>query len=145
MEDLNGLLDLRTKLDAWGRIAIIKFQNKLRKLDIGVTDELFNSFEHKVQQTQSEVLGIAIKFRMYGRYRDMNVGRGLGAHERAHNNINRGAARRNGANVQYVNRSSKKWYNKTKMSQIYRLRDLLGEDLGNSISRHIADSLNQTS
>lgn len=134
MEGLESTIGLKEKLDKWGKITIKVWQDTMRKNGIGVTGELAESFQEKVQQQQNDVMGIALKFKMYGRFRDMQVHKGVKAYERNQNNANRTAARRYGANVNYSNSAKKRWYNKPKMSQIYKMREILGIDLGQGIS-----------
>lgn len=131
------MLDLKSKLQKWGQITIKIWQENLEKQGIGVTGELAKSFQEEVKSQQDEVMGIAMTFKMYGRFRDMQVHRGVKAHERSLNNSNRTAAKRYGANVNYSNSAKKRWYNKPKMAQIYRMREILGIDLSVGISDQI--------
>lgn len=134
MAGLNELLDLQNKLQKWGEITIKVWRDNLKKQGIGASGDLANSFEEKVQGAQSEAMAIALKFKMYGRYRDMQVHKGVKAYERNQNNANRADAKRYGARVAYSNSAKKRWYNKPKMAQIYRLREILGVDLGTAVS-----------
>lgn len=143
MRELNQILDLKTKLEKWGQIMIKVWQENLDKQGIGVSGELRNSFQEQVQQQQSEILGIAMKFKMYGRFRDMQVHRGVKAYERNQNNANRIGATRYGANVGYRSTTKKRWYNKPKMAQIHRMREILGIDLGTGISDEISSIANE--
>lgn len=142
MKDLHKILEIKGKLDQWAQITIGKFQKELRRQKIGVTDELYNSFVAQVQQEHDELLGIVLKFKFYGRLRDMGVGRGLIAHARGLNRADRAGAAV-GANVSFINRRPKKWYNKTKMSQVYRLKEILGSDMGRDASAYVTDAFNE--
>lgn len=142
MQTIQNRINIKEKVDAWAKITIEKFQASLKKKGIGVTDDLYNSFVKQVNGSRDEMVSVMIKFNFYGRLRDMGVGRGLSAHERSSNSTNRRGARL-GAQVSYTSRSPKKWYNKTKTSQLYRLREILSEDLGRESTAMIIDGFNQ--
>jgi hypothetical protein len=142
METLQDRMDLRKKVDEWADITIEKFQKSIRKQGIGVSNELIDSFTKQVITDRDEMVGMLIKFKFYGRLRDMGVGRGISAYERTGNAANRRGAS-TGANVSYVNRKPKKWYNKTKASQLYRLREILGQDISKEATTYINDSFRQ--
>ncbi len=134
MSNLDEMLHLRSNLEKWGQITIKRWQENLDKQGIGSSGELAKSFQQKVQGSQANVLGIALKFKMYGRYRDMSVHKGVKAFERNQNDANRIGATRDGANVHYSNSPKKRWYNKPKMAQIHRMREILGIDMGQAMS-----------
>jgi hypothetical protein len=138
MADLNEILDLRDKLQKWGQIMIKVWQDNLQKKGINASGELARSFEEKVRGQQADAMAIALKFKMYGRFRDMGVGKGVKAYERNQNAANRSAARRYGAKVSSTNITAKRWYNKPKMAQIYKLREILGIDLGTAVSDELS-------
>ncbi|HEX8607486.1 MAG TPA: hypothetical protein VF679_02470 [Pedobacter sp.] len=142
MSTIHDRINLRGKLDQWAKFTIEKFQKSLRKQGIGITDDLYKSFEKKITVDRDDMVALMIKFNFYGRLRDMGVGRGINAYERASNNSNRQGSR-SGAKVSYVNRRPKKWYNKTKTAQLYRLREILSEDIGRETTAHIVDAFNQ--
>ncbi|WP_285055120.1 hypothetical protein [Pedobacter ginsengisoli] len=138
----NSLFDqmqIRGYVQGWAKLTIERWQKELRKKKIGVTDELYNSFKDQVQSQQGELLGILFKFLQYGRFRDMNVGRGLKAYERGTNKQMRTAAKRYGANVSYVNRTEKRWLNRPKMAEIYRLRELLADKMSETVLKNISE------
>lgn len=142
MQTIHERINLREKLDKWAEITIEKFQASLKKKAIGVTEDLYNSFVKQITGSRDEMVSAMIKFNFYGRLRDMNVGRGLSAHERSSNQTNRRGARL-GAQVNFVRRTPKKWYNKTKTAQLYRLKEILSEDLGHDATAMIVDGFNQ--
>jgi hypothetical protein len=142
MESFQDRMDLRKKVEEWADITIQKFQKSIRKQGIGVSNELIDSFTKQVITYRDEMVAMLIKFKFYGRLRDMGVGRGISAFERTGNAADRRGARA-GANVSYVNRKPKKWYNKTKTAQLYRLREILGEDIGREATSYINDAFNK--
>lgn len=123
--------------DGWAKVTIEVWQKELRKRKIGVTDELYNSFKSQVQRNQQELLTILLKFKFYGLFRDMGVGRGLKAYERGTNKANATAVRQYGSDLRYTKRSPKKWLNKKKMGQVYRLRELLAERMNTVVSENV--------
>lgn len=50
----------------------------LRRYEVGVTEELYNSVRSKVYQMAGYMLGYELNFLVHGRFRDMGVGRGRG-------------------------------------------------------------------
>lgn len=137
MSNLDEMLHLRSNLEKWGQITIKLWQENLDKKGIAASGDLAKSFEQKVHGSQADTMGIALKFKMYGRFRDMQVHKGVKAFERNQNDANRIGATRDGANVNYSNSPKKRWYNKPKMSQIYRMREILGIDMGQAMSEQL--------
>lgn len=125
-------------VDDWAKYTIIEFQNQLKKKKIGVTGELFRSFKKQLQMNGGDVGAVMVKFLMYGRFRDMGVGYGMKAYERKTNKANLIAAKRYGANVSYSSRQPKRWYNKTKTSQTFRLQELLVAEMGDNIRQWVS-------
>jgi hypothetical protein len=138
-------INVRGMVDAWARYTIDAWRKELRKKKIGETDELYRSFSHQLQRNQAELLGVLLKFKFYGRFRDMGVGSGVSAHERKTNSANMLAKKRYGADVQSVGRKPAKWFNKIKTAQSHRLREILAEKAGITISTSVADILNNSS
>lgn len=136
-------VDLNTYLDRWAALTIEKWQEQLASKNIGVSFELKRSFEKHIQATGEDAARIALKFKMYGRFLDMGVGRGLRANERASNNFNR-AGRRLGANVRVVGRRPKRWLNKTAARETYRLSELLNSRATQTIIENFNNTNNIT-
>lgn len=128
----------RSTVEAWARIAIIKFQKAIESKKIIDTRHLFNSFKKELRDNGGDVQAVLLKFAMYGRYRDMGVGRGMKAYERKTNKANLIAAKSYGANVSYVSRQPKRWYNKTRIRETLKLQEILIRDLGNDISKWVS-------
>jgi len=117
---------IRGFVDGWANYTIEKWQKELRKKGIGISNELYNSFQKEVQVRGGEIVAINLKFLMYGRFVDMGVGNGVKAYERSSNSTARTAARRYGVQSYHVNRGPKRWMNKIKAAQTYRLSEILG-------------------
>lgn len=135
--DLKSLVPQKL-VDDWALIAIDRFQQSLKKRKIGITGELFNSFKRQLLLSGGDVGAVIIKFLMYGRFRDMGVGNGVKAYERQTNKANLIAAKRYGADVSYTSRQPKRWYNKVRMAQTYKLQELLSSEMGDNIREWIA-------
>jgi len=128
----------RDTVEGWAHYAIVAFQEALDKKKIGVTRQLYNSFKRQLQGSGGDVQAVILKFFMYGRFRDMGVGRGMKAYERASNKANLIAAKRYGADVPHSRRQPKRWYSKTRWAQQLRLGELLARDMGEEITGWIA-------
>lgn len=135
--DLKSLVPQKL-VDDWALIAIERFQQSLKKKKIGVTGELFDSFKRQLLLTGGDVGAVIIKFLLYGRFRDMGVGNGVKAYERKTNKANLIAAKRYGADVSYTSRQPKRWYNKIRIAQTYKLQELLISEMGENIREWIA-------
>lgn len=131
--DLHNKIELKGMIDSWSRIFVTKLQDELKKKKIVDTGALMRSIQRQLQQSGDGVHGVIIKFHMYGRFVDMGVGNGLRAYERQFNKPNMAAVKRYGANLDYVSRKPRRWFNKRKMAEIYRLRELLQRDLENAV------------
>jgi hypothetical protein len=138
-------INIRGLVDGWARYTIQRWQQELRKKKIGITDELYNSFTHQVQAESTELTGVLLKFKFYGRLRDMGVGKGVKAYEVKNNVANMMASKRYGANVHSISRKPGKWFNKIKTHESHRLREILAEKAGIAISTSMADMLNNSS
>lgn len=145
MSNLSQTLDLRIKLEKWAKITIKRWQETLEKRKIGESGDLSKSFEDKVYGETADTLAVTLKFLQYGRYRDMMVHKGVKAYERNQNDANRQAATRFGAKVSYIKGPKGRWYNKPKMSQIHKMREILGIDLGHAMSEQMDQIANEIS
>jgi len=125
-------------VDEWAVIAIKAFQESLQKKKIGISGALFNSFKRELVANGGDVAGVLIKFAMYGRFRDMGVGRGMKAYERKTNKSNLIGAKQYGANVSYSRRQGKRWYPKVKAHETMKLQEILVRDLGVNIGQWLS-------
>lgn len=126
---LHERIEMRGMIDGWLRLFIVKLRNELKVKNIGQTGALARSIAGQLRSNGNNVSEVLAKFSMYGRFIDMGVGRGVAAYERQSNRENRNASSRYGANVNFVGRKPKRWLNKRKMAEIYRLRELLAEQM----------------
>lgn len=126
---LHERIELRGMIDGWLRLFIVKLRNELKVKNIGQTGALARSIAGQLRSNGNNVSEVLAKFSMYGRFIDMGVGRGVAAYERQTNRENRNASTRYGASVGFSSRKPKRWLNKRKMAEIYRLRELLAEQM----------------
>ncbi len=137
-------LQFDKEINQWASIAIERLQKEIRKKKIGVTDNLYRSFEKEVQKSGGNVQAVFIRFAMYGRFRDMGVGNGMKAFERKSNKKNLIASKRYGADVTYSRRQPKRWFNKPKMAQIYKLREILAKSMGDAVVTNLKEGMGNT-
>ncbi|MFD2163656.1 hypothetical protein ACFSJU_14700 [Paradesertivirga mongoliensis] len=143
-KSLHDKINIRGEVDQWSRYTIERFQKSIRQKKIGKSGALERSFGRKMQSSGGELHEVSISFLMRGRFRDMGVGRGLKAYERNSNKASQLGAKV-GANVSYVHRAPKRWLNKTKMSQVYKLNEILGKSTGKSVGTLVSDGMSSTS
>lgn len=132
-EALHDKIELKGVIDAWSRIFVVKLQEELKKKKLVDTGALLRSIKKQLLQSSDGVYGVMVRFHMYGRFVDMGVGNGLAAHERKGNKPNMEAVKRYGANLDYVSRKPRRWLNKRKMAEIYRLREILQSELQDAV------------
>lgn len=128
----------------WAEITIERWKSAIKDKGIGVTQSLINSFKHELSISGNDVKVVTLRFNFYGRFRDMGVGRGLKAYERGTNKRNLIGAKRYGANVAYIGRQPKKWYNKVKQAETYRLGELLATAEGKRLIQNIEADFSNT-
>lgn len=109
----------------WLDITIQRFKRKLKRLGIGKSNDLYNSFAGNViANAPDDVRRIDLEMLFYGRLVDMGVGKGVSIADVKENarplNRMRGAPRR----------KPKKWYSPTKTAEIKSLLELLAENYG---------------
>ena len=98
---------------AWADIVINKWKDKIEKLQVHDTWELFHSFENEVMaNANGDPEKIAFSFLYYGKFPDMGVGRGTPISQ---------------AGSPGTHYEPKRWYGPIFYSQVRKLADLLGE------------------
>ena len=137
-------INIRGYVDGWARVTIELWKKQLRKKRIGITKELENSFQKELKLKGTELAEVVIKFKMYGRFLDMGVGKGISANERGSNRQNRNASRAYGARVSFSSRRDKRWLNKIKTAQSYRLSELLAQRSSETVIQDFNNTNNVT-
>ncbi|VXC44323.1 hypothetical protein [Sphingobacterium multivorum] len=128
-KSLHERIEFRGILSDWLRIFLEKLRRELKLKNIGKTQALSNSIKGELLRNGGDISAVLAKFSMYGRFVDMGVGNGVKAYERKSNSADRTAAKRYGAIVSYSSRKPKKWINKRKMAEVYRLSEILAESV----------------
>lgn len=130
---LHNKIELKGVIDSWSRIFVVKLQDELKKKKIVDTGALLRSIKKQLLQSSDGIHGVIVRFHMYGRFVDMGVGNGLKAYERKFNKPNMDSVKRYGSNLDYVSRKPRRWFNKRKMAEIYRLREILNSELSDAV------------
>jgi hypothetical protein len=103
--------DIRLTAEAFAKIVIERWEQKVMAMKINRTGKLINSFHQFVQtQASGNVDFILFTFEFYGKFVDMGVGRGIKTEE-----------------VQFSLRKPRRWYSKVFYSQVIKLKDILKE------------------
>jgi hypothetical protein len=144
MAEIHNKISTKGAVDAWARITIERFKKELTKKNIRKSGALERSFTRELDLAGGDVQAVTIKFLMYGRFRDMGVGSGVSANERFTNKQNLIAGKSYGSDLDYARRQPKRWFNKPKMAQIYRLREILASHLQTQVTNVVSTSLNET-
>ncbi|MNK47600.1 hypothetical protein D3C87_664120 [compost metagenome] len=135
-------INIRGYVEGWAKMTIEIWKKELRKKKIGISRELEASFSEKVWSRASDVLNTQLKFSNYGRYVDMGVGKGLKAYERGTNRQNYNDQKRYGLKLGASRRKAKRWLNKIRTHQIYRLSELLSKKASQQIISDFATTQN---
>ena len=115
-------LDLRLTVEAWAEITIKNWLDKIIRLNVIRSRDLFNSFSmHIYTNSGGDPTKIEFAFLYYGKFIDMGVGRGapLGSGQR----------------------KAKRWYNKQFGKEIARLREIMGEKYAEKAAFAVVDAL----
>lgn len=101
--------DLGITVDAWAKIVIERWEQKIMNMGIRKTGRLLNSFQHFINtQAGGNPDKIVFAFEYYGKFVDMGVGRGVKLEA-----------------VESSTRRAKPWYSKTFWSQFEKLKELM--------------------
>lgn len=115
----------------WLRISIERFQKAIEKSGVGMERKnLFNSFISSIEKDSDGMVQRAlIRFKFYGRYVDMGVGRGVPIGSRAAK-MDYYKYRNNKGQLLNYGRKPKKWYSKTLAAQSKKLSELMSQHFG---------------
>ena len=124
--------DLKLTLDAWAKIVIDIWENKLIQKDANHSHSLINSFAHHiVTNAGGDVERIEFAFNYYGKFVDMGVGKGVTFE-------NYDTMRMQGLTT----RKKKSWYKGTWYMQVEKLVELLEEKFERKAAIAITEGLN---
>ncbi|MFE2861629.1 hypothetical protein [Sphingobacterium multivorum] len=131
---LHERIQVRGIISGWLNLFITKLRRELRLKNISATGALERGIVGQMLRNGLDISEVLTKFAMYGRFVDMGVGKGVKAYERHTNRENRIGAERYGARVGYQPRRAKKWLNRRKMAEVYRLREILAEKIAGQLT-----------
>jgi|GEM_PF-2174871 len=129
----------RDVAEAWLKFTIEHFQANLKRLKIGVTNELRDSFQGTlVSAAGGDELKLRIAYAIQGMYVDMGVGRGMGAGVtkaggRDEKNRDFHELRNSRGQLHRHERRAKRWYGKQMAFDSKRLAELVNELWGTSL------------
>lgn len=125
---LKPYLDLA---DEWAKRTDALLHANLKKLNIGITDELYSSLQHQVYQKGADIVGIDISFLLRGRFVDMGAGAGY----------KKGAFEGIQSNREKLTRKPKKWYSKTFYGRLNALMGVTGASVSETAVQAIIQPL----
>lgn len=103
--------DIRLTAEAFAKIVIERWEQKIMRLNVIQSGKLLNSFASFVgTQANGNLNFIQFTFEYYGKFVDMGVGRGVKKEE-----------------VEFSNRKPKQWYSKIFFSQVLKLKEIMVE------------------
>jgi hypothetical protein len=119
----------------WTKRTETLLKSQIKKLNIGVTDELYESIKGKVIEKGMDMIQSDFSFLQEGRFVDMGVGRGRKIESQKGNGeiisgINKGA------------RKPKKWYSKTFFGRLYALQGVMGANISEQAVGAVLNPLN---
>lgn len=116
--------DLRVTLEAWADIVLELWQEKIDRLNIGVSWQLVDSLvQHIISEAGGNISMIEFAFKYYGKFVDMGVGNGVDLGSVGDLQTERRLVGKETGN----RRRPKPWYNKTLYAQTQRLVEILAE------------------
>lgn len=126
---------------AWARMMITIWQDKIIMMDVHDTGALLNSFQHELQfNSNGDVTKIVFAFLEYGRMVDMGVGRGMNA------GIKRGQSsysdyRNDIGQLTGFARKNKNWYTRPYFHSVKVLTEKIAEMYGEQFQAIIQESM----
>ena len=122
-----GQPDKRKYYDAWAKMMITIWEDKIIKLNVRDTGELLSSFEMHVEAAANgEVAKIVHTYNYYGRMVDMGVGRGVSKADSGQGSGGR----------------AKPWYNKSYYHSVKVLSEKTAELYGEQFQAVMFEALN---
>lgn len=112
-------------LDAWAKITIEIWLDKIKELNINDTESLAQSFvQHVIANSSGDTARIEFAFNYYGRMVDMGVGQGVKKEE-----------------VFTSNRNPKPWYSSTFLLEVKKLANILADQYGHQSNLIVVNSI----
>jgi hypothetical protein len=126
----------------WLSITIERWRANLKKLKIGSTQELYQSFQGQVVGSADTELKVRLSYAFYGMYVDMGVGRGMGAGVKKENADYRRFRNDKGKLHRHV-RKAKVWYSRQISREQKALAELMSASTGRILITAIASAAPQ--
>lgn len=137
------MVNINDAVRGWAEVAIDRFHEAMDTYEIGKLDgELWRSLTYELVQAGGDIERVIIKFKKYGRFVDMGVGRGVPVGARGTQAFSR-SREANGRLRQY-GRKAKPWYSTTKTREAAILRQILVRDYGINTLASIESAFTQT-
>lgn len=126
----------------WIRISIERFRANIKKLRIGSTGELLNSFHGELLSSAgSDELKIRLAYAVQGMFVDMGVGRGMGAGITKGQGADYNRLRNSRGKLQRHERRAKRWYSRQMSRESKALAELYSELVGRTMITSVATGL----
>jgi len=120
--------------EAWLKYSIEHFRANLKRLKIGVTHELDQSFTGSlVSAAGGDELKLRLTYAIQGLYTDMGVGRGMGAGVTKDQGRDYRELRNDRGQLHRHQRRQKRWYSKQMAFEGKRLAELISELYGKTM------------
>jgi hypothetical protein len=125
----------------WLAISIERFRANIRKLRIGSSQELFNSFVGSlVSSAGADQLRLRLAYAIQGMYVDMGVGRGMGAGVTKESADYR-RLRNDSGKLKRHERKAKKWYSRQMSHETKALAELYSDLVGRTMITSLESGL----
>lgn len=125
--------------EAWLKYSIEHFRANLKRLRIGVTGELDQSFTGDlVSAAGGDELKLRLTYAIQGVYVDMGVGRGMGLGVTKDQGADYRRLRNDRGQLQRHQRRAKRWYGKQMAFEGKRLAELVSELYGKTMIASVA-------
>jgi len=120
--------------EAWLKYSIEHFRANIKRLKIGVTDELDQSFAGDlVSAAGGDELKLRLTYAIQGMYTDMGVGRGMGAGVTKAGGRDYNELRNERGQLHRHQRRAKRWYSKQMAFEGKRLAELVSDLWGKTL------------
>jgi hypothetical protein len=136
----------RDVAEAWLKYSIEHFRANIKRLKIGVTQELDQSFAGSlVSAAGGDELKLRLTYAIQGLYTDMGVGRGMGAGITKDQGRDYRELRNDRGQLHRHQRRQKRWYSKQMAFEGKRLAELVSELYGKTMIASVATALPEQS
>lgn len=128
--------------EVWLKYAIEHFRSNLKRLRIGVTDELDQSFSGDlVSAAGGDELKLRLTYAIQGVYVDMGVGRGMGLGVTKDQGADYRRLRNDRGQLHRHQRKAKRWYSKQMAFEGKRLAELVSELWGKTMVASVSTAV----